>query len=359
MLVIPLKSHYGSSTGGCVTSLRCLCSALCRPPFKKQAELTGKPDSFFRGTPAAHFLPEAKCIESISPRLAQFGFAAAMPFEGASADIAVGVTDCVRSTKLIDIKSTIGDVHRVWHSVPNHPRMKWDAVTCLQVKHDPDSLEVRPEKARVRVAGDENFHECRLDEALQYIMESSAPTFHCQEALRLGLTDEYLRAFVAFQKIKAFFMDHGCSYEMYPIKNYIVDSIIVTPGVRTFFVQEKSARFLSGSARGQVCNLKLAYYAGEVDVFVVRARCPLRAAMNQVRNDAPFEWTGVFGCMDALREGIDHFYAYPPTAQNMFGYTGKNVRFNAHHVVWIHDSSDARLKYAKFQQIQSMLQRIT
>merc|ERR1712194_247571 len=138
--------------------------------------------------------------------------------------------------------------------------------------------------------------------------------------------------------------------------NYLVDSILGMPGCKPFFVQEKSTYYFR-RIRGQFCNLPLIKYATEIDMFIIRSRCPSVAARFAAPNDAPFEWTGIFGYMDAFREGIVHFYAYPPPALALAGKTGKNVRFNTSHVIWIHDSWDQRLKLASFQQVRDMLRR--
>lgn len=110
---------------------------------------------------------ETKCIEFIAPRLAQFGVVTVMPFEGASADIAIIGDGIIYATKLIDIKArTYG-----WRGVADHSSRKWKAVTCLLVQLDSESLEIRPERAKMRLAGASEFHDYTLDEALIAIIE--------------------------------------------------------------------------------------------------------------------------------------------------------------------------------------------
>lgn len=321
----------------------------------KQFHITGKPDSVFRNNPSAsRYLHLTKCIEFIAPRLAQFGVVTVMPFEGASADIAICADGGMDATKLIDIKSsTYG-----WRKVPDHSSRKWKAVTCLLVQLDRESLEIRPGRAKMRLAGASDFQDLTLDEALIAIIESDVPTFRREQALRFGLPRENEKAFEEFRSIKGFFVGHGCSYDMYPVKSVGVDSILGMPGCQSCFVQEKTSYYgRRRRDRGQYCNLSLTKYATEVDVFIVRSRCPSVALRLADPNDAPCEWTGIFGYVDAFLEGIVQFYAYPPPALALPGKTGKNVRFNTSHVVWIHDSWDQRLKFSSFQQVREMVRR--
>ncbi|CAK0820467.1 unnamed protein product [Prorocentrum cordatum] len=111
----------------------------------------------------------------------------AMPFERASGDIAISVACLINGTRLIDILArTCG-----WRSVIDNSNRKWAAVTYLLVQLDPQSLEMRLDMTKVRLAGETIFRECTLDEAIHAIIESSVPTFRSHEALRFGLSSEH------------------------------------------------------------------------------------------------------------------------------------------------------------------------